>query len=59
MAANRAMDYQKGHLDFNVLAVRIRPGEGEGVGVNPNIVRIVMYIGIYGRSLTGTVEAHQ
>ena len=26
-------------------------GEGEGVRVNPNIVRIVMHIGIYGRSL--------
>ena len=25
-------------------------GEGEGVRVNPNIVRIVMHIGIYGRS---------
>ena len=26
-------------------------GEGEGVRVNPNIVRIVMHIGIYGQSL--------
>ena len=34
----------------NVLAVRIE-GRVEGVIVNPNIVRIVMNIGIYGRSL--------
>ncbi len=27
-------------------------GEGEGVRVNPNIARIVVHIGIYGRSLT-------
>ena len=27
-------------------------GEGEGVRINPNIVRIVMHIEIYGRSLT-------
>jgi hypothetical protein len=27
-------------------------GEGEGVKPNPNIVRIVMHIGILGRSLT-------
>ena len=29
--------------------------EGEGVRINPNIVRIVMYIEIYGRSLRGMV----
>ena len=29
-------------------------GEGEGVRVNPNIVRIVMHIEIYGRSLTSS-----
>ena len=40
----------KDHLNFNVLDVRIW-GRGEGVRVNPNIVRIVMHIGIYGRSL--------
>ena len=31
-------------------------GLGEGVRVNPNIVRIVMHIGIYGRSLTKKKE---
>ena len=46
-----SIDGQQGHLNFNVLAVRIS-GRGEGVRVNPNIVRIVMHIEIYGRSLT-------
>ena len=44
------IDGQQGHLNFNVLAVRIS-GRGEGVKVNPNFVRIVMHIEIYGRSL--------
>ena len=35
---------------INVIAVRIK-GRG-GVRVIPNIVRIVMHVGIYGRSLT-------
>ena len=45
-----SIDGQQGHLNFNVLAVRIS-GRGEGVRVNPNIVRIVMHIHIYERSL--------
>ena len=47
----------KDHLNFNVLAVRIQ-GRGEGVRVNPNIVRIVMHIGIYGRSLSSGYLSH-
>ena len=44
----REQRYYQGPI--NVLAVPIE-GRGEEVRVNPNIVRIVMNIGIYGRSL--------
>ena len=50
----REQRYYQGSI--NVLAVRIE-GRVEGVIINPNIVRIVMNIGIYGRSLILVLKA--